>query len=156
MIFSTLLVIVETTAVDPVILSNLVSLDTRPFIDANGTRFAPILTVPPDTVKPLEAVNVLAQVIVFDVSKPEFVIDTDEIDPEFTIDPDDKVAVKVDVLDVKVDVLLIVLDCIVFKVDGPRTFKELVMISSDFRAFETNEFLLNTSGIILFGNSIEG
>jgi hypothetical protein len=85
-------------------------------------------------VKPLEAVNVFVQVIVFD----------------------DKPAVHVILLDVKVDVLLIVLDCNVFKVDGPRAFKELVRISSDFRAFETNGFLLNVCGTILFGNSILG
>jgi hypothetical protein len=107
-------------------------------------------------VKPLEAVNKLVDVIVFDVNNPEFVIDADEIDPEFTIDPDVIAPLLVIVLVTKSPVLLIVLDCNVFKVDGPRTFKELVMISSDFRAFETNEFLLNTSGIILFGNSIEG
>jgi hypothetical protein len=30
------------------------------------------------------------------------------------------------------------------------------MISSEFKAFETNEFLLKVCGITLFGNSIEG
>jgi hypothetical protein len=96
-------------------------------------------------VKPLEAVNVDAQVIVFDVNNPEF-----------EIDPDDKPLVHVIEFDVKSAVLLILLDCNVLSVLGPKTFKELVMISSDFRAFETNEFLLNTSGITLFGNSILG
>ena len=150
------LAIVETTAVDPVKLSNLVSLDTRPFINASGTKFAPILTVPPDIVKPLEAVNVLALVIVFDDKAPEFVIDADDKEPEFTIDPDVIAPVLVIVFDVILLVLLIELDCNVLSVLGPKTFKELVMISSDFKAFETNEFLLKVCGITLFGNSIEG
>ncbi len=93
MILSVLLVILETTAVDPVKLSNLVSLPDRPFIDANGTKFAPIVTVPPVIVKPLEAVNKFVDVIVFDDKAPELVIDADEIDPEFTIDPDVKAPV---------------------------------------------------------------
>jgi hypothetical protein len=57
-------------------------------------------------VNPLDAVNVDAQVIVFDVNAPEFVIDADdkpllhviEFDvqaPVFVIDPDDKPAVHV-------------------------------------------------------------
>jgi hypothetical protein len=107
-------------------------------------------------VKPLEAVNVDEEVIVFDDKAPEFTIDADEIDPEFTIDPDVKAPVLVIVFDDKLPVLLIVLDCNVFKVDGPKTFKLDVRISSDFKAFETNEFLLNTSGTMLFGNSIDG
>jgi hypothetical protein len=120
------------------------------------SEFAGKLTVPADTVNPLEAVNVFALVIVFDVNNPEFVIEPDDKDPELTIDPDDKPAVHVIEFDVKELVLLIVLDCNVFKVDGPNTLRELVIISSLFKAFETNEFLLNTSGITLFGNSIEG
>jgi len=107
-------------------------------------------------VKPLEAVNVDAQVIVFDDKAPEFVIEPDDKEPELTMDPDDKAPVFVIVFDDKLPVLLIVLDCNVFKVVGPKTFKELVRISSDFKAFEINEFLLNTSGITLFGNSILG
>jgi hypothetical protein len=118
-------------------------------------------------VNPLDAVNVLAQVIVFDVNNPEFVIDADDKpllhviefddkEPEFTIDPDVKAPVLVIVFDDKSPVLLIVLDCNVFKLDAPNTFKELVRILSDCRAFETNEFLLNTSGTMLFGNSIDG
>jgi hypothetical protein len=91
-------------------------------------------------VNPLEAVNVFAQVIVFDVKEPEFVID-----------PDVKAAVHVIEFDDKALVLLIVLDVNVFKVDDPRTFKELVRILSDCRAFETN-----VCGISLFGNSILG
>ena len=55
------------------------------------------------------------------------------------------------VFDVKSPVLFILLDCNVFKVDGPRTFKELVRILSDCRAFETN-----VCRISLFGNSILG
>ena len=110
-----LLVIVLTTAVLPVKLSNFVSLDDRPFIIYNPIAFAAKLTLPAVTVKPLEAVNVLAQVIVFDDKAPEF-----------EIDADDKAPVLVIVLDVKAPVLLIVLDCNVFKVDGPRTFRELV------------------------------
>jgi hypothetical protein len=120
------------------------------------SEFAGRLTVPADTVKPLEAVNVLEQVIVLLVNDPEFVIDADEMEPEFTIDPDDIAPVLVIVLVTKLPVLLIELDCTVLSVLGPKTFKELVMISSLFKAFETNEFLLNTSGIIPFGNSIEG
>jgi hypothetical protein len=96
-------------------------------------------------VKPLEAVNAFVQVIVLDVNAPEFVID-----------PDDKPAVHVIEFDVKVDVLLILFDCTKFKLDGPRTFKELVRILSDCKAFETNAFLLNVCGTISFGNSIEG
>jgi hypothetical protein len=107
-------------------------------------------------VKPLEAVNVLALVIVFDDKAPEFEIEPDKIDPEFTIDPDVKALVHVIEFDDKVEVLLIVLDCNVFKVDGPKTFKELVRISSDFKAFETNEFLLKVCGTISLGNSILG
>jgi hypothetical protein len=118
-------------------------------------------------VNPLEAVIVLAQVIVFDVNNPEFVIDADdkpllhviEFDvkaPVFVIDPDDKAPVLVIVFDDKSPVLLIVFDCNVFKVDAPTTFKLDVRILSDCRAFETNEFLLNTSGTMLFGNSIDG
>jgi hypothetical protein len=109
------------------------------------SEFAGKLTVPADTVKPLEAVNVVAQVIVFEVKSPEFVID-----------PDVEAPVLVIVFDDKAPVLLIVLDCNVFKVDGPRTFRELVRILSDCSAFETNEFLLNVCGITLFGNSTEG
>jgi hypothetical protein len=120
------------------------------------SEFAGKLTVPADTVKPLEAVNAFVQVIVFDVNNPEFVIDADEMEPEFTIDPDDIAPVLVIVFDDKLPVLLIELDCNVLSVLGPKTFKELVKISSLFKAFETNEFLLNTSGITLFGNSILG
>jgi hypothetical protein len=103
------------------------------------------LTLPAVTVKPLEAVNVDAQVIVLDVKSPVFVID-----------PDDKAPVLVIVFDDKAPVLLILLDCTVFSVDAPNTFKLDVRILSDCRAFETNEFLLNTSGTMLFGNSIDG
>jgi hypothetical protein len=96
-------------------------------------------------VKPLEAVNKFVDVIVFDVNNPEFVID-----------PDVKLAVHEMEFDVKELVLLIVLDCNVLSVHGPKTFKELVRISSDFKAFETKLDLLNTSGTILLGNSILG
>jgi hypothetical protein len=123
----------------------LPSVVDRPLTDVVPIEFTGKLTDPDVQVKPLEAVNKFVDVIVFDVKAPEF-----------TIDPDVKPAVHVIEFDVKVDVLLIVLDCNVFKVDGPKTFKELVRISSDFKAFEINEFLLNTSGIILFGNSILG
>jgi len=107
-------------------------------------------------VKPLEAVNKFEEVIVLLFIAPEFVIDADEIDPELTIDPDDKPAVHVIEFDVKELVLLIVLDCNVLSVLGPKTFKLDVRISSDFRAFETNEFLLNVCGITSFGNLILG
>jgi hypothetical protein len=107
-------------------------------------------------VKLLEAVNVDEEVIVLLDKAPEFVIDADDKEPELTIDPDVKAPVLVIVFDDKLPVLLIELDCTVLSVDGPRTFKELVRISSLFKAFETNEFLLDTSGITLFGNSILG
>ena len=94
---------------------------------------------------PLEAVNAFVQVIVFD-----------DKEPEFTIDPDVKPAVHDIELDVKEDVLLIVLVCNVLSVLGPKTFKELVIISSLFKAFETNEYLLNVCGITSFGNLILG
>jgi hypothetical protein len=136
--------------------SNAVNLAFTPLTAATGITFVAKLTVPALHVNPLEAVNVLAQVIVFDVNNPEFVIDADEIDPEFVIDPDDKAPVLVIVFDDKAPVLLIVLDCNVFKVDGPKTFKELVRILSDCRAFETKAFLLNVCGTMLFGNSIDG
>ena len=116
---------------------------------------------------PLDAVNVLAQVIVFDVKAPEFEIDPDdkpllhviEFDdkaPELVIDPDDKAPVLVIVFDDKPPVLLIVLDCNVFKVDGPKTFKLDVRTLSDCSARETKAFLLNVCGTMLFGNSIDG
>jgi hypothetical protein len=76
--------------------------------------------------------------------------------PHTLIDPDVKPDVHVIEFDVKVDVLLIELDCTVLSVLGPKTFKLELIISSLFKAFETNEFLLNTSGITLFGNSILG
>ncbi len=148
--------LLETTAVDPVKLSNLANLVAKVFTLAIPIVFAGTETVPAETAKPLEAVNVLALVIVFDVKAPEFVIDTDDNEPEFTIDPDVKAPVLVIVFDDKSPVLLIVLDCNVLSVLGPKTFKELVIISSDLTVFDRNEFLLNTSGITLFGNSILG
>jgi hypothetical protein len=120
------------------------------------SEFAGKLTVPAVTVKPLEAVNVLEQVIVLLVIDPEFVIEPDDKEPEFVIDPVERPAVHVIEFDIIELVLLIVLDCNVLSVLGPKTFKELVIISSDFRAFETNEFLLKVCGIILLGNSILG
>jgi hypothetical protein len=125
-------------------------------IAAFVSEFAGRVTVPALTTKPLEAVNVLAQVIVFDVNNPEFVIEPDDKEPEFTIDPDVKEPVLVIVFDDKLPVLLIELDCTVLSVLGPKTFKLELIISSLFKAFETNEFLLNTSGTILLGNSILG
>ena len=57
------------------------------------SEFAGKLTVPADTVKPLEAVNVIAQVIVFEVKSPEFVIDPDVEAPVLVIVFDDKAPV---------------------------------------------------------------
>ena len=137
------------------------SLPFRPFIDAIGTKLAPILTVPAVIVKPLLHVSVDAHVIVLDVNKPEFEIDEDdkpllhviELDvnaPVFVIDPDVRAPVLVIVFDDKAPVLLIVFDDNVLSVD------EDARILSDCRAFETKAFLLNVCGTILFGNSIDG
>ena len=59
---------------------------------------------------PLDAVNVLAQVIVFDVKAPEFAIDPDDKPLLHVIEFDDKAPVFVIVFDDKAPVLLIVLD----------------------------------------------
>ena len=64
--------------------------------------------------------------------------------------------VLVIVLDVKSPVFIIVFEFNVFKVDGPKTFNDDVRTLSDCNAFETNAFLLNVCGILLFGKSIEG
>ena len=144
-IVSTLLVIVLTTAAIPVKLFNLPSVVPRPLTAAVAIAFAGKETVPAVTVKLLDAVNVFAQVIVFDDKAPEFEIDPDVKAPVLVIEFDDKAPV-----------LLIVFDCNVFKVDGPKTFKLDVRILSLCKAFETNAFVLNVCGTISFGNFILG
>jgi hypothetical protein len=96
-------------------------------------------------VKPLDAVNVFVDVIVFDVKSPVFVIDAD-----------DKAAVHVILFDDKVDVFTIDALCNVFNVDAPKTFKLVVLIESDCNDLETKAFLLNVVGITLFGKFIDG
>jgi hypothetical protein len=96
-------------------------------------------------VKPLDAVNVFVDVIVFDVKSPEFVIDAD-----------DKAAVHVILFDDKVDVFTIDALCNVFNVDAPKTFNEDVLIESDCNDLETKAFLLNVCGTMLFGKFIDG
>jgi len=91
-----------------VFVSNVDNLPLTPLTAATAIDAAGKLTVPANTVKPLEAVNKFELVIVFD----------------------DKAPVHVIVLLDKEPVLLIVLDCNVFKVDGPKTLNDDVVTLS--------------------------
>jgi len=116
-----------------IFVSHVVILELQPSTEDIAIDPDTKLTVPAVTVKPLLHVNKFVDVIVFDVIDPDvkspvFAIDPDDKAPVFAIDPDVRAPVLVIVFDDKAPLLIIVFDCNVFSVDGPKTFRELVML----------------------------